>query len=101
MYTSHIEKYGWQSWVYSGDTTGTVGEGLRMEAIRIKLIGETADYYDIYYRVHIEEGGWLGWARNGEPAGTTGAGLRMEAVQIRIVDKGTRISREGRPFYQR
>ena len=99
--SAHVQNRGWQSWTYSGDVAGTVGEGLRMEAIRIQLDGRAMQYYDIYYRAHIEQLGWLGWARNGEPAGTASAGLRMEALQIELVPRGARFNRGREPaFYQ-
>ena len=37
--------------------------------IQIRLTGEAAEKYDIYYRVHCQDDGWLGWAKNGEKAG--------------------------------
>ena len=59
-----------------------------MEAVRLKLTGELAEHYDIYYRVHSQSYGWLGWAKNGEIAGTAGLAKRMEAIQIKLVEKG-------------
>ena len=32
--------------------SGTQGRALRLEAIKIRLTGELANKYDIYYRVH-------------------------------------------------
>ena len=68
---------------------GTSGQSKRLEAIRIKLTGEMAKQYDIYYRVHSQEFGWLGWAKNGESAGTEGYSYRLEAIQIQLVKKGS------------
>lgn len=34
-----------------------------MEAVQLKLTGEIAEHYDIYYRVHSQTYGWLGWAK--------------------------------------
>ena len=45
---------------------------LRVEAIKIELIGEIVKYFDIYYRTHCENYDWLGWAKNSKPAGTAG-----------------------------
>lgn len=53
-----------------------------MEAVRLKLTGELAEHYDIYYRVHSQSYGWLGWAKNGEIAGT--AGLAKEWKLFRL-----------------
>lgn len=59
-----------------------------MQAIRLKLTGELADHYDIYYRVHSQTYGWLGWAKNGESAGTEGLSKRLEAIEVVLVEKG-------------
>ncbi|MDO2411128.1 hypothetical protein QUB72_12825 [Enterococcus faecium] len=87
-YSSHIQEQGWQSYVRNGGNSGTTGNSLRMEAIRIRLTGQLSQYYDIYYRVHSAEFGWLGWAKNGKDAGTSGFSYRMEAIQIQLVEKG-------------
>ncbi len=60
-----------------------------MEAIEIKLDGDLAQNYDIYYRVHVQTYGWLDWAKNGESTGTEGLAKRMEAIEIQIVPKGS------------
>ena len=56
-----------------------------MEALKLRLTGNDADKYTIWYRVHAQNIGWMGWAKNGETAGTTGQSLRLEAIQIRIL----------------
>ena len=88
-YTTHVQTYGWsQGWKYNGAASGTRGEGKRLEAIRIQLTGQLAQYYDVYYRVHAQTYGWLGWAKNGSIAGTSGLAKRLEAIQIVIIPKG-------------
>ena len=100
-YSAHVENIGWQNWKAGGNVAGTVGQNLRMEAIRIELAGGAERHYDIYYRAHVENAGWLGWAKNGEPAGSAGACLRMEAIQIQLVEKGRGFNRGDKPsFYQ-
>lgn len=59
-YRTHIAQKGWQDWKKNGQTAGTTGEKLAMEAVRLKLTGELAEHYDIYYRVHSQSYGWLG-----------------------------------------
>ena len=56
--------------------------------MKIKLTGEIAEQYDVYYRVHVQTFGWLDWAKNGEEAGSEGYGKRLEAIQIKLVKKG-------------
>ena len=88
-YTTHVQTYGWsQGWKYNGAASGTRGEGKRLEAIRIQLTGQLAQYYNVYYRVHAQTYGWLGWAKNGSIAGTSGLAKRLEAIQIVIIPKG-------------
>ena len=75
-------------WNGSGTAAGTSGKAKRLEAIRIRLTGEMANKFDVYYRVHAQSYGWLDWAKNGEGAGTQGKAKRLEAIQIVIIPKG-------------
>ena len=87
-YRTHVQTYGWETaWRHDGEMSGTEGEAKRLEAIQIRLTGELAEKYDIYYRVHAQTFGWLGWAKNGEEAGTAGMSKRLEALQIVAVFK--------------
>ena len=95
VYTTHVQSIGWQgnennvnTWFRDGQMAGTSGRAKRLEAIRIALIGEMAEHYDVYYRVHAQTYGWLAWAKNGEAAGTAGLSKRLEGIQIVLVPKG-------------
>lgn len=79
---------GWQGWKGNGELNGNAGNGQAIQAIRLKLTGQAAEQYDVYYRVHSKTYGWLDWAKNGQAAGTIDCGKQMEALQIRIVKKG-------------
>jgi uncharacterized protein YjdB len=68
--------------------SGTSGEAKRIEAIRIKLTGEMAKHYDVYYRVYVQGIGWMGWTKNGAKAGTSGYAKRLEGIEIVLVSKG-------------
>ena len=82
--------------------SGTEGKAYRLEAIEIKLIGEMAEHYDVYYRVHAENFGWLGWAKNGEQAGTAGYAYRLEGIEIKLLPKGDTPSESNiKPFYSK
>lgn len=85
--SAHVQNIGWQGW--NSGKGGTTGRNLAMEAVRLRLTGNSALAYDIYYRVHSANVGWLGWAKNGEPAGTQGLSRQMEAIQIILVKKGS------------
>ena len=88
-YSGHVQNVGWESYVSNGEICGRPGKNLRIEAIRMRLTGELADQYDIYYCMHCQNYGWLAWAKNDTPAGTAGMSLRVEAIRIRIVEKGS------------
>ena len=77
-----------QSRTNSSNYIGTVGRGLRMEALQIKLTGELADHYSIRYSAHVQGIGWQDWVVDGQTAGTTGLAKRVEAVKIELVPKG-------------
>ena len=84
-YRTHIQSKGWEkTWKKDGETSGTSGEAKRLEAIQIRLTGNNADLYDVYYRVHAQTYGWMGWVKNGEPAGTAGQAKRLEAIEIKL-----------------
>ena len=92
QYKSFIEGIGWESsWKQSKETSGTIGQSKKIEQIKMRLTGDVANYYDVYYRVHVQGFGWLGWAKNGTPAGTEGIGFRIEAMQIQVRPKSSPI----------
>lgn len=37
-YRAHVQKLGWQDWVYDGKVAGTTGRSLRMEALQIEIV---------------------------------------------------------------
>ncbi|MCL1797525.1 MAG: S8 family serine peptidase [Eggerthellaceae bacterium] len=100
-YQTQIQNIGWQGWksaktdgksdkFVTGSLSGTSGQALRLETLRIRLTGDLAKNYDVYYRVHVQNVGWMGWAKNGEEAaGSVGLGLRMEAMQIYLKPKSS------------
>ena len=60
-YSAHVQNIGWQDWKKDGEISGTVGEKLQMEAVKIKLTGEMADHYDIYIVHRLKNlAGWSG-----------------------------------------
>ena len=86
-YRSKTQKNEWEKkWSANGVTSGT--QGKRIAAVAIKLTGEVADYYDVYYRVCVQSVGWLGWATNGAATGITNLSYKLEALQVVLVAKG-------------
>lgn len=83
QYKSYVADNGWENdYVLNGNFSGTMGQSKAINLIEIKLTGELAEKYNIYYRVHSEEYGWLGWAKNGEIAGVTY--YDIQAIQIKL-----------------
>lgn len=87
-YTTYIPNIGWQDYVADGVESKVESDPKRIEAVKIRLTGDKAENYDLYYRVHAQKYGWLGWAKNDEAAGTKGYSYRIEAIQIAVVEKG-------------
>ena len=78
-YKSHSQTYGWEKdFCKPGETSGTVGEGKRMEA----LIIDAPSDWDLTYQVHCQTYGDMPVVTDGNIAGTVGKGKRMESVKI-------------------
>lgn len=83
LYQSYVEGNGWEeSWKNNNEYSGTSHQSKAVNLIKIKLDGDLANKYDIYYRVHAQNYGWLGWAKNGEIAGATY--YDIQAIQIHL-----------------
>lgn len=83
-YNTHIQYKGWEIDFSKkdGQTSGTSGESLRLEGIKIKLIN--ANDISIKYQTHIQNVGWQNWKSDGEMAGTSGQSLRLEGIKIKL-----------------
>ncbi|MDO4798467.1 MAG: NlpC/P60 family protein [Coriobacteriales bacterium] len=82
-YRGHVQKIGWQDWVKEGETAGTSGRSLRVEALQAK-IANTAMSGEIQLRSHVQRIGWQDWVGQGGTSGTSGRSLRVEALQARL-----------------
>lgn len=81
-YRTHVQTYGWQSYVADGRMSGTSGQAKRLEAIQMKLNRNLNG--GITYQTHVQTYGWQGWKANGETAGTSGQAKRLEAIRIQL-----------------
>ena len=87
-YRSKIQNTGWESsWSTNGMTSGTMGK--RIEAVEIKLTGDVADHYDVYYRVCVQSFGWLDWVKNGAETGVADLSYKLEAIQVVLTATGS------------
>lgn len=86
-YITQIENKGWdQGWVSDGTMSGTEGQWLRLEGIKIKIDHDKlpADL-GITYITQIQNEGWdQGWVSDGAMSGTEGKWLRLEGIKIKL-----------------
>ena len=77
----HSQSIGWAKSVGNGGVVGTTGRSLRLEAIRVSVLG-----WDVSGGVemdgHVQGIGWMGY-KNGS-TGTTGQSRRLEAIRMRL-----------------
>ncbi|MBQ3283833.1 MAG: RICIN domain-containing protein, partial [Atopobiaceae bacterium] len=83
VYRAHVQDVGWQPQVASGQTAGTTGRSLRVEALKVWLDG-AAYKGGVSYQAHVQNVGWQKAASNGAVAGTTGRSLRVEALRLTL-----------------
>lgn len=82
-YRSHVQNKGWQGWKADGALSGTSGKSLRLEGLKVELVG--APYSGgIEYRTHVQNIGWQGIRANGAMSGTSGRSQRLEALELRL-----------------
>jgi uncharacterized protein YjdB len=82
-YSTHVQSYGWLSYVLDGAISGTTGKAKRLEAISINLVNKNYSG-GIRYSVHCQSYGWMDWVAGGTVAGTTGNAKRLEAIKIEL-----------------
>jgi len=86
-YQEHVQNLGWCEWVRDGQTAGTTGFGLQMEALRIN----PPEGYRLRVRAHIQNIGWRCYDGivhgNDVIIGTTGKLLRIEMLIIEVLEK--------------
>lgn len=83
VYRTHVQNEGWQNWQSNGGVSGTSGQSLRLEGIKIKM--DTSGYdLGIEYRTHVQNQGWQDYQSDGDMSGTSGESLRLEAINVRL-----------------
>ncbi len=82
----HVQNLGWmKSTTANGQTVGTTGRGLRLEALRAHVCNAWMDG-DVKIQVHVQDEGWHAWSASGDTAGTVGKGRRIEALSMELTD---------------
>ncbi len=84
-YQTYIQNIGWQNPQSNGLTAGTVGEKLRLEAIRMNVT-DSEFSGTVKYSSHIQDIGWQKEQENNDISGTNGQNKRIEAVKIQLTD---------------
>lgn len=88
---AHVQDLGWSEGNLLNEDVGSTGLGKHIEAVKIGLIGERANDYDLFYRLHVQDTGFLNWSKNGELNGTVGGNKQAEAIQMLLVKRGENI----------
>lgn len=81
-YQTHVQNIGWQGEKADGEMSGTTGQSLRLEAIKIQLSSSIDG--GIVYKTHVQDYGWLNFVTSGQASGTTGQAKRLEAIQMQL-----------------
>lgn len=85
IYQTHVQKKGWMEPIRDNQLAGTTGNGLRLEAMKLKISNNPLSFSgNIEYQTHIQKIGWQNWKNNYDVSGTEGQGLRVEAIKIRL-----------------
>ena len=82
-YKSHIQNVGWQNYKMDGALSGTTGNGLGIQCIKIEKIN-LPETINLKYQVHVQNVGWKSWEKEGKEAGTMGQDLNLEAIRIKL-----------------
>ena len=82
-YSTHVQNVGWQASKKNGEISGTVGQGLRLEGIKI-LIDNSEVNAVIQYQTHVQNIGWQAMVSSGTLSGTENQSLRLEAIKIEL-----------------
>jgi peptidoglycan/xylan/chitin deacetylase (PgdA/CDA1 family) len=85
-YQVNLSGSGWLDWQADAGEAGSALGVMPLEAVCMRLTGDLAEYYDVFYSV-LQDNAWTDWAKNGEEAGKAGAGLRIDGVRISVARK--------------
>ena len=87
-YRSHVQNIDWMGWTKDGETSGTTGKSLRLEALQVQLTNPI-EGMKLKARVHVQDIGWIDWQDSTNILGTTGRSLRLEAVEFKLEGNGS------------
>ena len=88
---AHIQNIGWRKG--SSDANGhmmlgTVGQALRMEALKLSVTaGNASGKGSVQGKAHVQDIGWIDWKAADQGMGTTGQSKRVEAIRLKLSDE--------------
>lgn len=85
-YQVNLSGSGWLDWQADAGEAGNALGVMPLEAVCMRLTGELAEHYDVYYSV-LQDNAWTDWVKNGQEAGKAGVGLRVDGVRISVARK--------------
>ena len=80
-YCTHVQNVGWQDFVSNGAMSGTEGQSLRLEGMKVTVSGQGLG---VRYKTHVQNDGWQDWVYDGAMSGTEGRSLRLEGMEIEL-----------------
>lgn len=90
-YQSHIQNVGWVGFRKNGEKSGSTGNSLRLEAIKI-LLENAPSNYSIEYETNLKGIGWSGWKKDGELSGTTGISKEVNGIRVKLVSDNPNVN---------
>ncbi|MDK2904883.1 MAG: alkaline phosphatase [Eubacteriaceae bacterium] len=81
-YQTQIQNVGWQDWKSKASISGTTGQGLRLEGIRLQV--SDIENIGVTYQTQVQNVGWTDWVSDGQMSGTEGQSLRLEGIRINL-----------------
>ena len=88
----------WTNWANNGAACGESGSN--PIALRMRLTGDYAALYKVWYRVHIANIGWLDWTTDAAAAGNDSPDNPIEAFEVRVLPReGGAPGPTGSPYY--
>lgn len=85
-YQVNLSGSGWLDWQTDANEAGEALGEMPLEAVCMRLTGELAEHYDVFYSV-LQANAWTDWSKNGEEAGVSGAGLRVDGIRVSVARK--------------
>ncbi len=84
IYRTYSGATGWSNWVMNGDHSPWTA-GVPIEAVQIRLSGQLADNYSVYYSSVLSDGTTCGWAANGATSGTMATGKYITGLRAVLI----------------